>query len=383
MRNNDYRWDESEKEAIIKVLESNNFTMGREVAEFEDDLATYFGRKYAVMVNSGSSANLVAVASLIYDQDINLKPGDEVIVPTLSWSTTYSPLIQYGLKLVFVDIDDKSLNIDLSKIEAAITEKTKLIMAVNILGNPIDYNRLENLCQKNSLYLMVDNCEGLGAKYRGQPVEKRGIISTISTFYSHQISTMEGGVAFTDNFNLYNIMKSIRAHGWTRGTNFKQNNDKFYDLFTFIYPGYNLRPLEFEAAIGKCQLRKLEKFIKIRRKNAYVYRELFENHKYIKIQIEQDESSWFGFPFVLKENAPYSRNEVVKKIVKSGIEVRPIISGNILIHPASKYYKYRVANDDKVAMEIHNNGFMIYNDIIEMSERFACIKTILDCEDHK
>lgn len=379
MRNFDYRWDEKEERAIERVIESKKFTMGKEVCEFEKKIAEYFGRRYAVMVNSGSSANLIGIASMIYDEKIDLRPGDEVIVPMLSWSTTYSPLLQYGLKLVFVDISGKDFNIDLERIEKAITDKTKMVMAVNILGNPINYDKLENICNEFGLYIFVDNCEGMGAKYKGDPVEKKGIIATVSTFFSHQISTMEGGIAFTDDYNLYNLMKSLRAHGWTRDTNLNCS-DEFYGLFTFAYPGYNVRPLEIEAAVGKCQLDKLEGFMKIRRKNAELYRKYFSKCKYVDIQEENGESAWFGFPFIIKDNAPYCRKNVVEKILAEKIEVRPIVSGNFLLHPTVQFYDYRIVGEEKVVTQLHNRGFFIYNDILDMAERFEIIKKILEYE---
>lgn len=291
MREIDYRWDNNEYKAIQRVIKSGCFTMGKEVKEYEENIAEYFNRKYAVMVNSGSSANLIAVAAMIYSKKINLFPGDEVIVPTVSWATTYAPLQQYGLKLIFVDVSEKNYNLNIDILEKAITERTKLVVAVNLLGNALDYERLNKIIQKKGLYLMVDNCESIGGKFNNRHLEEYGIIATISTFFSHHINTMEGGVALTDSEEIYNIMKSIRSHGWTRNTCFSAEKSDFYSEYTFLYPGYNVRPLEIEAAIGKCQLKKLSKFIKIRRKNAQIYKTFFENHKYVKIQSEEGESS--------------------------------------------------------------------------------------------
>lgn len=232
MRELDYRWDENEYKAIERVVNSGCFTMGKEVQEYEEKIAKYFNRKYAVMVNSGSSANLVATAAMIYSNEINLSPGDEVIVPTVSWATTYAPLQQYGLKLVFVDVSEKNYNLNLDILEHAITEKTKLVVAVNLLGNPLNYERLNKIVKKNHLYLVVDNCESIGGKFNNRHLEEYGLIATISTFFSHHINTMEGGIALTDNEELYNIMKSIRSHGWTRNTYFSAVKSKFYSEYT-------------------------------------------------------------------------------------------------------------------------------------------------------
>lgn len=377
MDNKDYRWSYEEYDAINRVIKSGCFTMGKEVEEFEYEIAKYFERSYAVMVNSGSSANLVAIASMIYDSNINLKPGDEVIVPTVSWATTYAPLLQYGLKLVFVDISEKTLNLNIEKIENAINKKTRMILAVNLLGNPMDYEKITDICEYYNLYLMVDNCESIGAKYKNCPVEKFGLISTVSMFYSHHITTMEGGVAFTDDIELYNIMKSVRAHGWTRETHYNNMVEEFYKPFTFKFPGYNVRPLEIEAAIGKCQLSKLKKFICTRRKNGEKYISMFSKHEFVDIQHELGDSSWFGFAFILKDNAPYTRDEIVGKLVQEGIETRPIVAGDFLLNPVIEYYDYRLSDNDEIALKIHQKGFFIYNNIIDMTKRFECLYDIL------
>jgi CDP-6-deoxy-D-xylo-4-hexulose-3-dehydrase len=206
-------WDEEEIKAINEVIESKRFTMGPKVKEFEEKFADYFGVKYAIMVNSGSSANLLAIAALIYSGKLN--GGDEVIVPAVSWSTTYAPLQQFGLKLKFVDIDLYTLNISIEELEKAITEDTKAIFLVNLLGNPNDFDKINNLIKGKDIILLEDNCESMGAKYKGKYTGTFGLLSTFSTFYSHHICTMEGGVVTTNDEELYHYMLSIRAHGWT------------------------------------------------------------------------------------------------------------------------------------------------------------------------
>ena len=209
-------WDDKEIAALNSVIESGMFSMGKHVAEFEAEFAEFVGSKYSVMVNSGSSANLLAVAALFFKKERKLKAGDEVIVPAVSWSTTYYPLQQYGLKLKFVDIDKDTLNLDLKQLESAITEKTKAIFAVNLLGNPIDYNKVESLIEGKDIYLLEDNCESLGATLNGKQAGTFGVMGTYSSFFSHHISTMEGGLIATDDEELYHILLSIRSHGWTR-----------------------------------------------------------------------------------------------------------------------------------------------------------------------
>ena len=248
-------WDDEEYAAIQRVIESDRFSMGPEVEAFEQQFAEFFGAKYAIMSNSGSSANLLAVAGMIYSKGIDLNPGDEVLVPAVSWSTTYYPVHQYGLSMRFVDIDEETLNIDIDAIEDAITDKTKMIFCVNLLGNSVDYPRLLALAEKHKLYVIEDNCESLGATIDGKQAGTFGLAGTFSSFFSHHISTMEGGVTVTDDEELYHVMLSLRAHGWTRNLPkenhvVEKSDDPFMESFRFVLPGYNLRPLEMSGAIG-------------------------------------------------------------------------------------------------------------------------------------
>jgi len=281
-------WDQKEIEAINRVIKSDHYTMGKEVEKFEKDFANYVGSKYCVMSNSGSSANLLAIAALIYSKRHDFSPGDEVIVPAVSWSTTYFPLHQYGLKMKFVDIDIDTLNLNLNILENAITTSTKAILGVNLLGNPIDFEKLQKICEDHDLVLIEDNCESLGATLKNKQAGTFGVIGTYSTFFSHHISTMEGGLTVTDCEELYHLMLSIRAHGWTR--NLPKNNlitekldDEFTEKFRFIIPGYNLRPLEMAGAIGQEQIKKLPKIIEGRKLNAKRFIELFQMRTFLEI----------------------------------------------------------------------------------------------------
>ena len=204
-------WDDEEYKAINRVIESNRFTIGPEVEMFEKEFARYFGSKHAVMVNSGSSANLIAISALILSDKYDLNKGDEVIVPAVSWATTYTVLHQCGLKLRFVDIDLDTFNLDLNELKNAITGNTKAIFAVNLLGNPNDFDKLVSICNDNDLILIEDNCESMGAKYNGKYAGTFGVCGTFSTFYSHHMATMEGGMVLTDDDELNDIMKSIRS----------------------------------------------------------------------------------------------------------------------------------------------------------------------------
>ena len=264
-------WGEEELSAIHRVMDSGMYTMGQNVRTYEQQFARKFGTKHAVMVSSGSAANLLAIASLVYSK--RLPRGAEVIVPAVSWSTTYAPLEQYGMKLVFVDIDKDTLNMDVQALRNAITEKTKMVFLVNLLGNPNYFDEVLEICRQKNVIVIEDNCESLGAEYKGKKLGTLGLAGTFSTFYSHHLCTMEGGMVVTDDQELYEYMLAIRAHGWTRNlpdgsSIYQKKDDPFYESFNFIVPGYNLRPLEMEGAIGLEQLKKMDRMIAQRRENA-------------------------------------------------------------------------------------------------------------------
>lgn len=376
-------WDHKELDALERVIKSGHFSMGPEVKKFEVDFSDFMGSKYGLMVNSGSSANLLAVASLAFKSKDPLKPGDEVIVPAVSWSTTYSPLQQYGLKLVFVDINPSTLNIDLDELSKAITSKTKAIFCVNLLGNPCNFEKIEEIIKSKNqnVYLLEDNCESLGAKFKDRYTGTFGLISTQSFFYSHHISTMEGGMILTDDEELYQIMLSLRAHGWTRDLPKKNYitesvEDPFYDKFRFILPGYNLRPLEMSGALGQEQLKKLPLLIHGRQKNAQLFLKLFKNFDFIDIQSEElhSESSWFGFAIICKDSR--DRSPLMKLLESEGVDVRPIVTGNFLKNEALKYYDYRIESELNSAEHIDQSGFFIGNHHYDISEKLKSIALI-------
>lgn len=377
-------WDKSEYKAIQDVIDSGKFSMGEFTQKFENSFANYFGSKFAIMVNSGSSANLLAVAALFYLKDNFLSKGDEVIVPAVSWSTTYFPLQQYGLKLKFVDVDLNTLNLNISEVEEAITPKTKLIFAVNLLGNPNYLDRITKICKANKIHLLEDNCESLGAKFNNKYTGTFGIGGTFSTYFSHHISTMEGGVILTDSEEYYHLLLSLRAHGWTR--NLPEENlitsksdNVFYESFRFILPGYNLRPLEIEAAIGIEQLKKAEKFIAQRRKNAEIFIESFRDDERFILQKEVSYSSWFGFSIIINpEIKDFKRNDVVNKLLDNKIETRPIVSGNFIKNEVIKYFDYEIFNVLRNSDIIHENGFFIGNHHYNLEENIGKLKGILN-----
>lgn len=362
-------WDNAEYDALKSVIDSGMFTMGPKVLEFERLFAGYIGTKYAVMVNSGSSANLLMVAALFYTKnpELALKEGDEVIVPAVSWSTTYYPLYQYGLKIKFVDIDLKTLNYDLNSLEKAVSEKTRLIMSVNLLGNPNDYDRIKKIIGDRKITLIEDNCESLGAEYEGKKAGTFGVMGSYSSFFSHHISTMEGGLISTDDEELYHILLSLRAHGWTRNLpKFnhvcgEKSDDPFKESFRFVLPGFNVRPLEMSGALGLEQVKKLPMLIAERRKNAALLQAAMKDHPRIMIQEEIGASSWFGFSLVIKPGANITRNQMLSKLNALGFEVRPIVAGNFAKNEVVKYFNYEISGKLTNAEYIDENGLFIGN----------------------
>ena len=377
-------WDDCELDAIQRVINSRMFSMGPEVATYEKSFAQFFGSKYAVMVSSGSTANLLMVASLFYTKNPKLKPGDEVIVPAVSWSTTYFPFHQYGLKLVFVDIDPLTLNIDLKKLEEAITEKTKAICLVNILGNPNDFDEIKRIVSDRNITILEDNCESMGASFNGKQAGTFGIMGTFSSFYSHHIATMEGGAIVTDDEEIYHILLTLRAHGWTR--NLPKNNlvtgtksdDTFEESFKFVLPGYNVRPLEMSGAIGQEQLKKLPKFIEIRRENADYFKQLFQDHPYLNIQKETGASSWFGFAFTIRDGANVDRKTLVQRLNDNKVDVRPIVTGNFVKNEVIKYFDYKISGKIEAAEVVDKRGFFIGNHQIDLKDKLLKLRYVLD-----
>jgi CDP-4-dehydro-6-deoxyglucose reductase, E1 len=359
-------WGQEEIAAINRVVESGRFTMGEEVKLFESEFAEYIGSKYSVMFNSGSSANLALVAACLYRNNPLIRPGSTVLVPAVSWSTTFYPIHQLGLQLSFVDVDQDTLNIDVSKIEQAITPETSAIFGVNLLGNPADWESLRKIADSYNLTLIEDNCESMGASIDGVKTGNFGIGGTFSTFFSHHISTMEGGVVATSDLSLYETLLSVRAHGWTRELSennsvFNKSGKAWEDLFRFVVPGYNLRPLEMEGAIGREQLKKLPLFIEQRIANArklLMSRDLFDN---IIFQSENGTSSWFGFSVILKGPLTGKREKLIEDLSHAGIESRPIVAGNFTRNPVMKHLRYVDLPPLPVADSIHDNGLFVGN----------------------
>lgn len=357
---------EEEIQAATDQMRTTHVTMGKQVRDFENQCADYFGSSHSLMCNSGSSANLLAIAALSNPTWPNhMKAGDEVIVPALSWATTVWPIVQHGLIPVFVDCDLSTYNFDYDKLEAAITPKTRAIMVVHVYGNPCDMDIIMALAKKHNLYVIEDTCESMGAKFKEKSVGTIGHIGTMSLYYSHHITTFEGGICFA-NHELVDLMRILRAHGWSRESDFHdeyiKKNPEIDPRFIFVNIGYNLRPTEVQAVIGMRQLPKLEQFIKTRVLAHSTYRIALEKYKkFFKFQEKQEngEASWFGFGIILTENCQFTLRDITSFLQSKGVETRPIIAGNMAKHPALKMFAHRISESLENCDIIMQRGFAI------------------------
>ena len=377
-------WDHEEMSAIEAVIKSGNFTMGARVSEAEKIVADFHQVNHSVMVNSGSSANLLMVAALFFRKNSPLKRGDEVIVPAVSWSTTYFPLAQYGLRVKFVDIDRLSLNFDLDKLRGAVNDRTKVILSVNLLGNPNDFSSIQSIIGDRDIVLLEDNCESLGAEYAGRKTGTFGLMASLSTYFSHHVSTMEGGFVLTSDDELHHIMLSMRSHGWTRHlpkvnhvTGIK-SDDEFHESFKFVLPGYNLRPLEFSGATAVTQFRKLGEFLKKRRENALRFQHAIRNIDWVDSQKEIGTSSWFGFSLVPKSGSGKSRDDLRRSLQSYGFECRPIVAGNFARNSVIKFIDHSIHADLSGADFVGDNGLFIANDHSRGDDFFSDLRAALN-----
>ena len=362
-------WGQEEIDAMQRIIASGMFTMGENVRIFERDFSQYVGSQYCVMVNSGSSANLLMIAALFYTKNpsLKLKRGDEVIVPAVSWSTTYYPLYQYGLKIKFVDIDLNTLNYDLEQLDEAVTDNTRMILAVNLLGNPNDFKRINDIISDSDIVLLEDNCESMGARYNRRYAGTFGVMGSYSSFFSHHISTIEGGMIVTDDEELYHILLSLRSHGWTR--NLPQRNhvcvtkseDPFEESFRFVLPGFNVRPIEFEGALGVEQVRRLPHLVDERRKNGKRLQQTLVDHPDVLIQHEIGQSSWFGFSLVIRPGSKSTRKQLLARLNELGFECRPIVAGNFAKSEVVKFFDFEIHGFLSNANYIDQNGLFIGN----------------------
>ena len=362
-------WGTEEIESMQKVIASGKFTMGEKVKEFEAEFAKSVGSKYAVMVNSGSSANLVLLTAGKYLSKPLFTQDDEVIVPAVSWSTTYYPVNQIGCKLSFVDIELDTLNIDPAKVTAAITPKTKAILAVNLLGNASNLNELKKIANEHGLHLLEDNCESLGTKLPEGKAGNFGLGASFSFFVAHHMSTIEGGMVCTDDEEFAEMLRIVRANGWDRNLNAKQQVkwrkkykilSEFEAKYTFYDLGFNFRPTEITGFLGQYQLQFLDSNINLREAN-YLRLENIMNDNDDLISLKHDhisKLSTFAIPIVCRSSE--LRGHYLSRFSGAGIEIRPMIAGNMQRQPFySKYVKetFNLPGTDF----LHENGFYCGN----------------------
>lgn len=353
---------EAEVAEAYESLQSGWLTMGKKVARCEQLWADYVGMRYGVMTNSGSSANLIALTALRMQG--KLQAGDEVITPALTWATTVFPIAQVGCVPVLVDVQRDTFNIDPIAIVRAITPKTKALMPVHLLGNPCDMDAIMRIEDAYGLYVIEDSCEAHGAEYGSRKVGSFGEMSTFSFFFSHHISTVEGGMVLTNDRATAELLRSLRAFGWVREFSDKDAIAAQYPgidpRFLFLYPGFNVRPTEVQGAFGIHQIPRLEGFIAQRRENAaYWNSALAPLYPYLELpqQREGTRHAWFSYHLTVKEGAPFTAKALMAHLEAQGLECRPIEAGNIAIQPAMRYVPHRVAGPLTNAQYVHDNSF--------------------------
>jgi len=362
-----YGWEEV-CEALDSVLDTQ-VTMAEKVERFESMFAEYIGVRFAAMVNSGSSANLLALSILTNPVlKERIRPGDEIITPAVTWATTVYPIINCGVIPVLVDVDLETFNISVEEIKRAITDKTRAIMLVHLLGNPCDMDRIMEIAREYNLYVIEDACEAHGAEFRGRKVGSFGDLATFSFFFSHHINTIEGGMVLTNNEKLAELSKALRVFGWVRDLKNKGRITREYkDIdprYLFINIGYNFRPTEMQGAFGIHQLSKLEKFIEIRRENARFWSErLGKFRDYIRLHSEREGTRhvWFGYPLTIKPSAPFTRKELMDFLEGKGVETRPIMAGNFDEQPVMRLFNYRKLGNLPNSRLIMRNSFFFGN----------------------
>jgi CDP-6-deoxy-D-xylo-4-hexulose-3-dehydrase len=381
-----FDWEEVAE--AVDVLLSTYVTMGEKVRKFEELFANYLGSKEAIMVNSGSSANLLVLNILSNPilGDNAIKPGDEVLVPAVAWSTSIFPIINIGAVPVLVDVDLETLSIVEEELEEGVSDKTKAIMVVHLLGFPCNMEKILNIARKFKLFVIEDSCEAHGAEWNGRKVGTFGDMGTFSFYFSHHITTIEGGMIVTDNEEYAELARVLRAHGWVRDLKRRdQIISKYPEIdprFLFINIGFNVRPTEIQGAFGIHQIKKLEKFIEIRRENAKYWNEhlsMYSDYFIIYNEKENSRAVWFGYPITIKPRAPFTRRELVNFLESHGIETRPLVAGNMEEQPAMKLFRYRKVSNLTNSRIIMRNSIVIGNHHgIREKEREYLVKIIKD-----
>jgi CDP-6-deoxy-D-xylo-4-hexulose-3-dehydrase len=334
--------------------------------QFEDGLAKFLGVKYCMLTNSGSSANLLAVSALTSSElgESSLEPGDEVVTAACAFPTTVNPIVQNNLVPVFVDVELGTYNVPAEKVEEALSEKTKAVILAHTLGDPFDLGKIMKICEEHDLWLIEDNCDALGSKYRSRYTGTFGDIATSSFYPPHHITMGEGGALVTNDLQLKKLILSFRDWGrdcWCEPGRDNTCGKRFgwqlgtlpfgYDhKYIYSHMGYNLKVTDMQAAVGVSQLKKLPSFIEARKRNwkrFYDGLKQYEEYFVLPRATEGSDPSWFGFVLTIKEGASFSRNEITNYLERNGIATRLVFSGNMTRHPSFQNVKYRVCGELK------------------------------------
>ena len=355
-------YDSDEVMEAIDSMCSFRTTMGDKTRRFEEAFGAQFGGE-AIMVNSGSSADLLIAFSLLEESGGPLKAGDEIIVPAVTWPTQLWSALMAGFDVRLADVSPQTLNVDFEALESCLTEKTRGLSLVHLMGNPADMSQAVEFCRDHNLILIEDCCESLGAQWQGQHVGTFGYASSFSFFFSHHMTTMEGGMIMTSDSDLAERFRTLRAHGWSR--NLQNGVPSFPGLdprYTFVGWGFNVRPTELQAGFGLVQLGRLPEFTHNRAESVRAFQgEISEIRPYIRLMDVPPEAvcSWFALPLIVEEACPLSRDEITSYLEENGVETRPIVAGNLLAQPAVSAFN-RISGGPLPGAEIiHANGFYI------------------------
>jgi CDP-6-deoxy-D-xylo-4-hexulose-3-dehydrase len=388
----DSSYDNKEILNCISVLLGGQLTMGPQVKEFEKEFTKLVNAPYSMMVNSGSSANLLALSAITNPARAKFLPrGSKVAIPAVCWSTSLWPIIQMGLVPVLIDVDPQTLNLSLSSFKFALKKHDiKAIMMVHVLGNSTTMKELLSLVKENDLILIEDTCESLGSQYRGKVLGTFGDFGTYSFYFSHHMTTIEGGMIIAKNKEDYDLLKCLRTHGWSREQSNRQELESMYrhvdPRFLFINMGYNLRPMEFQAAFGLEQIKRLKIMNACRCENVRKLRNAFRGHSLWKDQLQFPRSTpdletcWFGFPFLVEGKTKVDRKRFTRDLLKRGIDTRPIVSGNMAVQPAVKMFDIDLSMGPFAgAQVIHEKGFFIgcHSKPLEDDRIYQLVTTIL------
>ena len=358
-------------EEVIDALDSllsSWVTMGNKVKTFENEFSKYVDCKNGIMVNSGSSANLIALSVLTNPaMKEPIEKESFIITPAVTWATTVSPIVNVGCKPLFVDVDLDTYCVSPESINDAMDSNVSCILPVHLMGNPCDMKSISKISKKHNAYLVEDCCEAHGAQTDGKKVGSFGDIGTYSFFLSHHITTIEGGMVVTNNDSIAEIAKMLRAFGWTRDLKDKEKIDSNFPnidpRFLFVNLGFNLRPTEIQGAFGINQLKKLDGFINIRRDNARYWNDRLSKHEdyFILPKRNIDNHVFFGYAITIKNNSPFNRKKLVEYLESRQIETRPLMAGNYVDQPASKLFTWKKASELVNSELIMNNSFFIGN----------------------